>query len=151
MTKPSGAVFDALFRLIDETSAAHVCARTELPASTVSRWSGLRRDGESPSFNADSFDALMTLDEVRAALVACLRNLPDQDLAAWEGIAAKLARVISPAVGWRLASLIHDLAAVDALDSDLSAIEGLVKARRQAGAEKDKAAKLALRKAKSTA
>jgi hypothetical protein len=93
----------------------------------------------------------MTLDEVRAALVACLRNLPDQDLAAWEGIAAKLARVISPAVGWRLASLIHDLAAVDALDSDLSAIEGLVKARRQAGHEKDKAAKLASRKGKASA
>ena len=150
MTAPSRAVFDALFRLIDQTSAAHVCARTGLPASTVSRWSILRREGGDPSFNADSFDALMKLDEVRAGLVAHLRNMPDQDVAAWEGIAAKLARVMSPAVGWRLAALIHELAAADALDSDLSAIAGLVKALQRAEVEKAKADKLASRKGKAT-
>lgn len=92
----------------------------------------------------------MKLDEVRAGLVACLRDMPDQDVAAWEGIAAKLARVMSPAVGWRLAGLIHELASADALDSDLSAIAGLVKALQRAGVEKAKADKLASRKGKAT-
>lgn len=146
--KPSEAVFAALFRLIEETSAAHVCARTDLPASTVSRWTVLYSQGGEPSFNRSSFDALMRLDEVRAALVASLRNLPEQDIAAWEGISGKLARVLSPAVGWRLASLLHEMVELDLLDSDLSAIEGLVRARRKSAHERSKADKAASRKAK---
>lgn len=151
--KPSEAIFDALFRLVDETSAASVCSRTEpeIPPSTMSRWTILRGKGESPSFNASSFDALMSLDEVKAAAVAALRRLPDQDVAAWEGISEKLARVMSPAVGWRLASLIHELSELDLLDSDLSAIEGIIRARRKSAHERSKADKAASRKGKSTA
>lgn len=151
MTTPSRAIFDALFRLIDETSSAHICIRTGLKPSTVSRWVVSAREGDAPSFNAESFDALMTLDEVRAAAVAELRKLPDQDLAAWEGISEKLARVVSPAVGWRLASLMHELADLDLLDSDLSAIEGIIRARKKSAVERSKASKLASRKGKSTA
>lgn len=149
MPKPSQAVFDALFRLVDETSAAHVRSRTDIPAQTLSRWSGIRREGGSPSFNADSFDALMKLDEVRTAAVAFLRKLPDSDVSAWEGIAAKLAEVISPAVGWRLAALMHELAELGLLDSELSVIAGIPKGSKGASHERAKADKSASRKAKA--
>lgn len=145
---PSAVVFDALFRLIEESSAASVAARTGLGATTISRWWVERKSGKG-SFNARSFDDLMKLDEVRAALVAALRELPEESQAAWEAIGARLSKVISPAVGWRLANILEALAEMDLLDSQLRAIEALASARQSASVEKARAAKLASRKAKT--
>lgn len=147
----SEAIFDALFRLIDEESASTVCRQTDIAPSTITRWKDARAAQGRASFTAENFDKLMRIDEIRAAASAALRRTTDENQAAWEEIAGALSELLSPAAGWTLVKKLRRLRDLGLMDSRFSVFDGLINQRIGAATESQRSGNSATGKAKSGA
>lgn len=142
--KPSlmESVFQVIFDIADREGWPSVRKQTQVASSTTDRWDKARHKGKIPSASGANLEALCKIDRVRIAAASSLMARADQDQVAWEDIAGRLAKRLSPVTGFRLVERIRELDELGLLDSDLSAIKGMADARQRAVAEKEKAKKL---------
>lgn len=132
----AAALFRAFFELVERDGQAATLRRAGIAQGTFDHWQKARADGRMPGLNRANFEAMCSIPEVRAALAAKLLRRPESHSTAWEAIAGELSRLMDAATGWLLVKKLTALHEVGLLDGGLSALEGMITARRRARVEK---------------
>jgi len=134
----SDAIFEAFFGVVEREGLASVRKRIGLSATTAERWAKGWREGAELGLSRANLETLCQMPEVRAAAAAALLSRPESDATAWEAIAGELSGLMDPSTGWELVRKLRAMSEVGLLDGGLSALDGMVTARRRAQAEQEK-------------
>lgn len=135
MMSLADVVFETLFGLVERDGQAATLRRAGIAQGTFDRWQKARAEGLEPGLNRANFEALCRLPEVRAALASALLRRADENATAWEAIAGELSRLMDATTGWDLVKKLSAMRDLGLLDGGLSALDGMVTARRRAHAE----------------